>query len=82
MGLTPEEQEVWNALKAKAEVIEKPKTLADILHKVISFLGTGPVHDELHEAVDEIPEPSQGPPGPEGPPGPPGPPADTAKEEE
>lgn len=54
MGLTPAEQAEWDALKAKAEVIEKPKTLADILHKVISFLGGGPLHDELHEAVDGL----------------------------
>lgn len=56
MGLTPAEQAEWDALKAKAEVIEKPKTLADILHKVISFLGGGPLHDELHEAVDGLAE--------------------------
>lgn len=56
MGLTPAEQAEWDALKAKAEVIEKPKTLADILHKIISFLGGGPLHDELHEAVDGLAE--------------------------
>lgn len=73
MALTPDEERILQELSDKASVVEKPKTLIDILHKIISFLGVGPVHDELHEAIDGLPEPGPGPAGPPGPPGPAGP---------
>lgn len=73
MALTPEEENAFKALSEKAAVVDKPSGIKDILHAIISHLGSGPVHDGLHEAVDDLasknppslaPSPEPEPPAP------------------
>lgn len=74
MGLTPEEEAQLASLTEKATEVVKPQGIRDVLHFIVSHLGSGPVHDVIHEAIDDIPaEGPSGPAGPAGPAGPPGP---------
>ena len=67
MALTPQEEAELEALTTKAAEVEKVRGIKAVLHALIGHAGSGPVHDELHEAVDAID--TVGPPGPAGPPG-------------
>jgi len=72
MPLTPEEEAAFKALSEKATAVVKPSTLRDVLHFLVAHAGSGPVHDDIHAAIDGLDEPGPGPQGPEGPQGPPG----------